>query len=95
MNLEGALDDVQYDGSELAIFIESMTGEKLFMEGRHMDESVKLSIQDKGQPTPINFTLQQLADHFEIPEVPDVATINPDGYNLNLELLHEIEQLVA
>jgi|CZKV01.1.fsa_nt_gi hypothetical protein len=95
MNLEGALDDVQYDGSELAIFIESPDGERLFMEARHMDASVKLSIQDVGKPSPIHFTLQQLVDHFEIPEVPDVATINPDGYNLNLQLLHEIEQLVA
>lgn len=95
MNLEGSLDDVQYDGAELAIFLDSGAGEKLFMEARHRATNVLLSIQDKGKPSPINYTLEQLVECFEIPEVPDVATVNPAGYEANLALLHEIEQLVA
>jgi len=46
---------------------------------------------DGADPVAINFTLQQLADHFDIPEVPDVATTNPEGYRKNLDLLTEIE----
>jgi predicted RNA methylase len=96
MNLEGSLDEVQYDGSELAIWLITPDGEqKLFMDARLMDSSVKLSIQKEGEPSPINFTLHQLVEHFQIPEVPDVATINPEGYQANIALLHEIEQLVA
>ena len=96
MNLEGGLDDVQYNGAELAIYLLTREGTPmLFMDARLMDANVRLSIQDEGAPSPINFTLQQLANHFAIPEVPDVATLNPEGYQRNLALLHEIEQLVA
>ena len=41
----------------------------------------------------IHFTLQQLVETFVVPEVPDVAAVNPDGYRKNLELLNHIEQL--
>jgi hypothetical protein len=34
-----------------------------------------------------------LAEHFIIPEVPDVASANPDQYKRNLNFLTEIEQL--
>jgi len=51
--------------------------------GVKMDES----------PDNIDFTLQQLVEHFIIPDVPDVARVNPDGYQHNLKLLEEIESL--
>ena len=38
-------------------------------------------------------TLEDLAEHFEIPEVPDVATTNPEGYNNNLARLRQIEAI--
>jgi predicted RNA methylase len=41
----------------------------------------------------IHFTLQQLVDVFIVPEVPDVAAVNPEGYQRNLELLQQIESL--
>lgn len=41
----------------------------------------------------IDFTLQQLAEHFIIPDVPDVASANPAGYQRHLELLTEIERI--
>jgi hypothetical protein len=43
----------------------------------------------------IDFTLQQLVEHFDIPEVPDVATVNPAGYQANLKLLDQLEQTLA
>jgi hypothetical protein len=39
----------------------------------------------------IDFTLQDLAQHFIIPEVPDIATIHPDLYNQNIEKLRAIQ----
>lgn len=96
MNLEGDIDDVLYDGSELAIWLVTHGGDqKLFMDARLMDANVQLSIQKEGEPSPINFTLHQLTEHFQIPEVPDVATLHPERYQANIAMLHEIEQLVA
>jgi hypothetical protein len=43
----------------------------------------------------IDFTLKQLVDAFIIPEVPDVAKVNPKQYDAHLETLNQIEQLVA
>jgi hypothetical protein len=43
----------------------------------------------------INYTLQDLVTHFEIPEVPDVATVNPDGYKNYLNHLDQLETLLA
>lgn len=95
MNLTGELDDVQWEGSELALFI---TGEDkkehLFMEERLRRSDVRLSIQQENAPSPIQFTLAQLIDHFAIPEVPDVASQNPAGYQRNLDLLKQIEAIV-
>jgi len=95
MNLTGQLDDVLWEGSELALFIKDNNGaERLFMDERLRAEDVRLSIQAEDAPSPIEFNLQQLADHFEIPEVPDVATKNPEGYQRNLALLKLIENIV-
>jgi len=95
MNLTGELDDVQWEGSELAIYIQDEDGiEQLFMEERLRAPNVRLSIQDEGAPSPIQYNLQQLVEHFEIPEVPDVASQDPAGYQRNLTLLHEIELIV-
>ena len=41
------------------------------------------------------FTLQQLIEHFTIPDVPDVATLNPERHQRNLALPHEIEEIIA
>jgi len=43
----------------------------------------------------IDFTLQQLIEHFTIPDVPDVATLNPERHQRNLALPHEIEEIIA
>jgi len=40
----------------------------------------------------IDFTLQQLIEHFTI---PDVATLNPELHQRNLACLHEIEGIIA
>lgn len=42
---------------------------------------------------PIDFSLQDLAGHFIVPEVPDVAATNPERYKENLSFLTELEAL--
>ena len=106
MNLTGQLDDVQWEGSELALFIRAtaedsgfngpnaLGQEYLFMEERLRKTDVRLSIQAEGAPSPIIFNLQDLTAHFDIPEVPDVAAQDPAGYQRHLDLLTLIEELV-
>ena len=68
MNVTGELDDVQWEGSELAMFIRDSHGiERLFMEERLKAKDVRLSIQDENAPSPIEFNLQHLVEHFAIP----------------------------
>lgn len=106
LNLKGEIDDVEYNGSELGFFINS-SREFLFMEGRLRDPSIKVSIApaagaqetaravagEDANVCAIDFTLQELVEHFTIPDVPDIATLDPDGYQRNLKLLEEIEEL--
>jgi hypothetical protein len=95
MNLTGERDAVEWEGSQLALFIRDTAGiERLFMEEQWRDKEVTLSIQDKDAPSPIEYNLPQLIDHFEIPEVPDVALVHPQAYEKNLNLLDQIEQIV-
>jgi len=95
MNLTGGVDAVSWEGSELALFIKDDEGiERLFMEERLRAPNVRLSIQAENAPSPIEYNLQQLVEHFEIPEVPDVAVKNPAGYRRNLDLLEQIESII-
>jgi len=95
MNLTGERDEVEWEGSELALFIRDGEGiERLFMEERLRGKDVTLSIQDQGAPSPIEYNLQDLIQHFEIPEVPDVALVHPAAYQKNLEALELIESIV-
>lgn len=95
-NLEGGRDKVEFEGSELAFYIDG----RLFMDVRLKADDVRLSIEDPDEKNggvrncPIEHTMQELVEHFEIPEVPDVAARNPEGYQRNLDLLAEIEQIV-
>jgi predicted RNA methylase len=103
MNLSGELDEVEWTGSELCIFITDNDGvERSFMEARLRDKAVKLSLHvedldDDGEEkkVKIDYTLQQLVAHFIIPDVPDVATLAPELYQRNVDLLHEIESIIA
>jgi hypothetical protein len=65
--------------------------EYCFMDGALRAANVKVG---GGEGEPIDFTLQDLVDHFEIPDVPDIATIDPARYNAFVEQLHQLEQLI-
>jgi hypothetical protein len=76
--------------------------EYTFMDGKlrdgktQVDDARRTAQRGRGHPAPdepIDFTLEQLCRHFVIPEVPDVASVDPQGYQHNLDLLAELEQL--
>jgi hypothetical protein len=85
--------------------------ERCFMEERLRSKEVKINIikpgagarprfggrkeKDLGDEQVIDFTLNELAGHFEIPEVPDVATLNHKQYQANLKALEEIVAVVC
>ncbi len=99
VNNVGGLDAVEWNGQELAFYITDNTGvERIFMDERLRDETVSLNLLtedgEEGDGLVMDFTLQELVDHFNIPEVPDVAQVNPERYQNNLNLLEEIERLV-
>jgi predicted RNA methylase len=114
-SFNGELEELEFTGQELAIFIadkvrdpdnekEELT-EYCFMDGKLRDDNTTIAEarQQKNRrrrrwerepdAVPIDFTLQELADHFIIPDVPDVAANNPEGYQANLDKLNDVEQL--
>jgi SNF2 family DNA or RNA helicase len=62
------------------------TKEYCFMDGKHMAKGVKIT----GGVT-ADLTLQDIASHFDIPQVPDVAEVHPERFNAKLEILRRIE----
>jgi predicted RNA methylase len=110
-NLSGGQDKVEYTGQELAFFITAGGREWCFMEGRlKTNPDVSLHCVEKAgwQPAKlakagdstlagefIDHTLQELADHFLIPEVPDIAAMRPTEYQVNLQRLAILEELLT
>jgi hypothetical protein len=72
-----------------------------FMDARLKDDpnthipNAKRAKHNQNQTDPVDFTLQQLCAHFHIPDVPDVATVNPAGYQAHLESLAALETLAS
>jgi len=105
VNNLGLLDDVEWNGQELAFFITDQSGvERCFMEGRLREENVQLNLirpgakgrkeRDLEDECAIDFTLQELVEHFVIPEVPDVATRLPQQYEAHRQTMRDIAKLV-
>ena len=103
----GEDEELEYSGQELAFYIGNQPvgqgegDEFSFIDAKLKDDpntdvpngkQVKGN-RNKGQA--IDFTLQQLCAHFIIPEVPDVATVNPAGYAAALEALTALETMAA
>ena len=96
LNLAGEQDDVLWEGSELALYLKGEDGKRhLFMDASLRSPDVSLSIQREGQPSPIEFTLEELLTHVEVPAVPDVAERQPERFEQFRQALHQIEALCA
>jgi hypothetical protein len=92
-NLAAEMEEVEYSGSELATYITDATGtQRCFMEGRLREQNVSLD----GYPATekIEFTLQELDEHFIIPDVPDVAVLNPEAFQSHLAQLEQLETFI-
>jgi hypothetical protein len=111
MNNIGLLDDVEWNGQELAFFITDEAGvERCFMEGRNRDANVTVNLIKPGarhrghrrrerdlepQAQVIDFTLQELVEHFVIPEVPDVAALHPEQFQAHRQSMLDIARLTG
>ena len=106
MNTIGQLDDVEWNGQELAFFITDDDGvERCFMEERLRAPNVKINLirpgtkgrkeKDLEDECAIDFTLRQLVDCFVIPEVPDVASLNPKRYEANRQTMLAIARSLS
>ena len=96
----GEDEDLEYSGQELAFFIrDEFETEYCFMDAKLRDDPntnipfAKQVKDHKNERNAVDFTLQELCAHFNIPEVPDVATVDPQGYNDCLDQLRALEQL--
>ena len=105
----GAPEELEHSGQQLAIYIsdglvnpaarENLLNEYCFMDATIKDDPhTKVAVAKKQKHNDadrvlIDFTLQQLAGRFVIPEVPDVAAANPDGYRKHLDTLAELERI--
>ena len=93
LNLIGEWEDVEWNSSELAFWIVADTGRRLFMDDTLREKHCRISIQGPTEPSPIDHTLQDLVEHFEIPEVPDVSLRDPEGFQQQLARLTQIEDI--
>jgi hypothetical protein len=82
-NLAGCPEQILLTGQELVIQIACEVGSVSFMSAPNL------------APRERAFDLEELLEHFEIPEVADVAAVNPAGYAHNLARLEELEKLAA
>jgi hypothetical protein len=94
-NLHGEEEELELSGQELAILIrlnpDNPDDEFCFMDGALRHDNVRVG-DDAGTDV-VNFTLQQLVDHFEIPDVPDIARAHPSRFENYVAQLHQLEQL--
>jgi predicted RNA methylase len=82
------------NGQELATYIKTEQGEeKLFMDARHTEKGVKVAL-DAWKSTQIDFTLQDVVKHFDIPIVSDIAEIAPEDCQKYVEELAKIQAFI-
>lgn len=64
-------------------------------EACFMDRALLAEGHTFGHGARVDATLHDLAAHFEIPEVPDIASLQPADYRRHLTALDELEQLLT
>ncbi len=101
-NLAGVEEELELTGQELSLIISVPSASRcgsanssrdfVFMEERLKKSNVMVA--DKPGDQYIDFTLQQLIDHFEIPEVPDLATLRRAEHDQRRAALADLEQFL-
>lgn len=74
VNSEGEEEPVEYTGSELVLSLHSEAGKHHYVDPRLLRQEV--TFLDFPETDRLR-SLRELLEHFEIPEVPDIATLNP------------------
>lgn len=92
--LDGTQHEFLMKGQELAILIDSGGQSVCFMDKRHRDSSVTVTEDEDDNPVSIDFNLQDIAAHFEIPDVPDVSTVYPEKFARLKGKMAEFQQII-
>ena len=99
--MTGELETLEFKGEELATFLDIDGREYCFMDAKLMNDTHTAVADNRKMPRgarpmgpPIDFTLQQLCDHFVIPEVPDVATVHPEKFQASMAELLAIQTAI-
>ena len=97
----GEAEDLVFSGQELMALVTVDKKEYGFTDPRFINDpnsyigECEKQKDDSGRNGKADlFTNQQLAGHFDIPEVPDVASVHPERYKEHLATLETIEQLM-
>jgi hypothetical protein len=98
----GEEEELEYSGQELAFFIkDDRENEYCFMDAKLRDDpnteihNAKQVKNNENTGETVDFTLQELCAHFVIPDVPDVATVDLNGYQRLLDMLAALEDLTS
>lgn len=92
VNSEGEEEPVEYTGSELVLTLHSESGPIPYVDPRLMASNVELL--DFKESNKLR-SLTELLDHFEIPEVPDLATLNPALAKAAADSVRQLEDLLG
>ena len=91
--MDGEDQELLLNGQDLAIYIKDESGKEFcFMDQRHSGEGVQV---DKQAPKENMLSLQDLADNFHIPTVPDVSASRRGEYEANKNQMAAIEAALA
>lgn len=89
-NMDGGDDVVELGSQELAFYITNDRQEQVgFISEKYRRGDVVL-----GDATEFNHNIGDLLNHFEPPDVPDVARVFPLIYQKNLKMVDDLEELI-
>jgi len=92
MNLIGDEEEMEFTGYQLVTHVLSDHEDHVFVDGSCLADGVTTTLK---HPASLTHVLQDLLEHFHIPEVPDVVAAKPQQYQKHLATLLEIEQAIA
>jgi hypothetical protein len=95
-NMAGEMENILCNGTEMLLSIEGEDRREYnFLDGRHIKEDIDVTRANSSARVPIDFPLQRLLEHFEIPDVPDVSETKAGEYNRHRENLAKIQEFVT
>ena len=94
-NLAGEMETILLSGAELVIEIKGEDNEfHSFLDQRHRRDGVTVTLVGSYSEWKTEFNLQDLLEHFHIPDVPDVSVTSVETYEANKALLGKIQDFV-